>query len=320
MENHIVILRTAVGSPVAPFLLKDIRKNFNCEIIGVDIDPLACGFKFCDKSYVVSRVSESGYIEKLLELCEAHKVNVFWPDLDEELLLIAREQSRFEALGIKVILSSYSCLSICADKYKTFLFFRTNNIPAPDTVISNNYNGKEINYPFIIKPLSGRGSQNVHIIKNQKEYEFHSAQLDQFVVQELLIGREYTIDTLSDADGTFKYCSVRERISTESGISVKGKTTSKPQIEEYVARSCDLLKIKGPACFQCIEQDDGRIGFFEINPRIAGTVALSVLAGAPIITDSINTFQGKDLLMKKNFATNLYMTRYWTEEVFDLNN
>ncbi len=311
-----IILRTAVGSPVAPFILKHLKENINCRLIGVDIDTMACGFSWCDQSYIVKRVKEKGYIEEILSICKKENVNIFWPDLDEELVLVAQNRSKFEDLGIAIVLSDEEVLKICTDKFETYRFFKDNEIPTPNSYINDPPYKLKLPFPFIIKPINGRGSQGVHKIENEEDFQYYSKRVNNTIVQEMLLGVEYTIDTLSDNNGLFHYGSIRERIATDSGISIKGKTVKDNELLELAEKICNKLKIKGPACIQCFKDaQSGKIGFIEINPRIAGTAAISVLAGAQLIQDSINVFSGNPIVGMVNYKYGLSVSRYWSEVV-----
>lgn len=313
MTKQLTILRTAVGSPVAPFVIHELKSKLNCKVIGADMDAMACGGLFCDKFYEVDTVSSPNYINRLLEICRDESVDVFWPDLDEELLLVSNHRYAFEMIGVKIVLSDEGALQTCVSKFNTFKFLSSIDIPCPYTTYDCMEIGNSINYPFILKPDKGRGSKGVFEIKEPRDFEYFWSEGN--VLQELLKGNEYTVDTLSDFQGNFVYASIRQRIATDSGISVKGKTVKNDQVIEYVKKACNKLKLKGPACFQYFESPVGEVKFIEINPRIAGTASISILAGAPLITDTIQALLGNKLKSPKEYKYGFSVSRYWSEVV-----
>lgn len=309
------VLRTAVGSPVAPFVINELKKA-GCRVVGVDIDPISCGFLFTDAHEVISRVTDKYYLENLLKLCQKYKIDIFIPDLDEELELVAQNICAFNNIGVKVMLSDLDAIKICTDKWRTYKELNKLSIPVPkswdlDTVKISSISS----FPLIIKPKKGRGSQGIEIFREKSEITEES--YENYIAQEFIEGTEYTIDVMNDFEGNYHYCSIRERIATDSGISIKGRTVRHDRIEQFVKKASTVFRFKGPTCFQCMESEDGKLGFIEINPRIAGSAALSILAGAPIIKDSIDSILGYPISTPDAYRFNVTMIRYWEQRIIE---
>lgn len=309
------VLRTAAGSPVAPFVIKALKQIPDIRVVAVDCDPLSCGFAFADRHYAVPRVGAEGFLETMLEICRQESVDLLLPDLDEELALLAAARDRFLALGTRVVVSAPDVIRECTDKYRTFRFFRNRGIATPETWLPEEVGaGQSLRFPLIVKPRSGRGSTGVFKAESRKELEYCLERVTNPLVQEFIDGVEYTIDTMSDLEGKFLYCSVRERLATDSGISVKGRTVVHPVISEFTQRIVEGLPVVGPACVQGIEDKEG-IKFTEINPRLAGGVPLSIAAGAPILTDLVRLARGEQAAGPAAYRGDLLMLRFW-EDVF----
>ncbi len=307
------ILRTAAGAPVAPSVIKAIKEAIDVNLVVTDISSMSSGFHFADQHEIVPRVDNPGYLQSIFDLCKKHSVNIFWPDLDEELLLMAENKSEFEKMGVRLLLSDADTLRICGDKYFTFEALKGFGVPVPESFITTEDAVGNLSFPMLLKPRQGRGSVGVTIINNHAELQDAFNSIENPIIQEFLPGKEYTIDALSDMDGKFHYCSIRQRVSTDSGISVKGETVSDKKLEAFVESACNELKLKGPSCFQCKEDPNGVFKFIEINPRIAGTSILSEKAGAHVITDSVRVAMGDEPKGNANFKAGFKMTRYWSE-------
>lgn len=311
------VLRTAAGSPVAPSIIRQLKSLPGIRVVAADIDPLSCGFQVADAHRVVPRVNAPGFIEAMLKVCREESVDLLFPDLDEELPLVATARSRFEAIGTKVLISAPEAISICFDKYSTYHFFREHDIPTPRTFLPEQVGLTDVAWPLLIKPRSGRGSQGVYKLNTAEELAFFCDYVTNPIIQTFAEGVEYTIDTLSDLDGRFLYCSIRQRLATDSGISVKGRTVRHPVIEEFVQQIVEGIGLIGPACVQCIEQADGRIKFIEVNPRIAGSAALSMAAGAPLVTDAVRLMRDEEPEGLRDYKTGRVMLRHWHELFVD---
>jgi carbamoyl-phosphate synthase large subunit len=308
------ILRTAAGSAVAPSVIQALKSLPDVRVIAVDAASLSCGFHLADAHYVVPPVQHPDYLKVMLQICLEERVDLFFPDLDEELPLLAEAREEFQAAGTRVLVSSPKAIRSCFDKYRTFQFLRKRRIPTPNTCLAEEFRaGRGISFPLIVKPRQGRGSQKVFKVTNSEELEFFQKYVPGPIVQEFWEGMEYTIDTLSDLEGNFLYCSIRQRLATDSGISIKGRTLSHPGIEQYSRRIVEGLGIVGPACLQCIENGKGELRFIEVNPRIGGGIALSLAAGAPILSDIVRLVRGEEPEGLKNYQTGLLMLRHWQE-------
>ena len=309
-----VILRTAAGSAVAPSVILGLKELPGVRVIAADADPLSCGFHVADRHYVVPPVKAPGFLDAMLRICRDEAVDLLFPDLDEELPLLAAAREKFEERGTRVLVSSPKTIRACFDKYQTFRWLRRLGAPTPKTYLSGGFRpGRKDPYPLIIKPRKGRGARNVFKIRSREELRFFSKYVPAPLIQEFIRGMEYTIDSLSDLKGKFLYCSIRQRLATDSGISVKGRTVSHPEIRDYTRRIVEGLGIVGPACLQCIETRGGGVKFIEINPRIGGGLPLSLAAGAPILTDIVRLARGGEAEGLKGYRTGLIMLRRWQE-------
>jgi carbamoyl-phosphate synthase large subunit len=308
------VMRTAAGASVAPFTIQQLRSVPDVRVIAVDIDRYASGFHFADAAYVVPRVGSPGFLERMLEICERESVDLLFPDLDEELVLLAEARERFHAVGTRVLVSASSALAVCTDKFRTHQFFVANEIPSPHSVLPEEI-PERVEFPLIVKPRSGRGGSGVHRVRNRRELDFFLDYVDRPIVQECLEGMEYTVDTMSDLEGRYLYCSVRERLATDSGISTRGRTVVHGEIAGMVERIVGLLGLVGPGCVQCFELPGGELRFTEINPRIAGSAVLSMAAGAPIVTDAVRLARGEEPEGLRSYRPGTVMLRYW-EQIF----
>jgi len=312
-DNPLTLLRTAAGSPPTVTQYQAFR-TLGCRIVAADCDPASVGFHFADAAYVVPRVGEPGYLERMLEICGREAVDLFLPALDEELALCGANRERFAALGTRLLLSSPGALAVCADKLRMYDCFRSLAIPTPRTVAAEAYReGSFERYPLIVKPRAGRGGTGVHLARSHEEAAFFTRYLDAAVVQERLEGVEYTIDALATLDGELRVLSPRQRLATESGISSKGITHWREDLLEPVQTLVRALGLAGPLNFQCFASPAGTVAFTEINARLAGTAILSQAAGVPLFEGILDLARGRQPAPWLKPSRPLLMYRYWEE-------
>jgi len=195
-------------------------------------------------------------------------------------------------------------VSKCIDKWNTYNFFKNNGIPTPKTSLEMKYE--------LLKPRIGRGSKGIYRKNNEKNKLFDA---DNYISQQFIEGTEYTIDVLCDFNYKPIYIIPRERLKTESGVSVKGKTIYDEEIISYVKKIIECLKLKGIINIQCIKNSDG-IFFIEINPRIGGGLSLS-MASSDNWFKAIERFINGNGYKPLKIVYNNIMLRYYEDLIIN---
>lgn len=315
----LTILRTGAGSAVAPFVIGALRAA-GARVIAADMNRLSVGFAFADRALAIPPARDPGFVPALLDACVREQVDVLFPDVDEELGPVARARAAFEERGVRVLLSPADVLARCTDKRQFAAELGRLGLPSPRVYapheVTDEVSG-DLPFPLFVKPRAGRGSAHTYKVRDRAELEIALAKVPEPVVQEYLPGREYTIDTLSTLDGRFLYASVRERLATDSGISIKGRTLDWPAGEELARQVVEGLGIVGPCCLQGILDGDGALRFTDCNPRLGGGTVLSIAAGAPILDDLVRLLRGEPPVGKQAYRAGLIMLRSWHETYLD---
>lgn len=271
------ILLTAIGKRIQ--LIKYLKKSY--EVFGTDCGDLAPAMYFVDKFFKVPRYNEERYIDKLINICSNENIDLLIPLYEKEFELLCNHRDKFEKIGTSLLLSDSGVINTFNDKYKTYEFFKRNNIDTPATYLKGNIlcNYEEISFPLIIKPIDGMGSSNVFKVKNEKELSFFIEYIENPIIQEYIEGAEYTIDVLCDFNGKVISAVPRERLEVRSGEVSKSRTVKDFKIIDAVLDLCSKTKFVGPITIQCIVAVKGEIKFIEVNPRFGGGVPLSFEAG-----------------------------------------
>lgn len=311
------ILRTGAGSPVAPGVIRHLRSLGDVEVVAADMDPLSVGFSFANNSVVVPCATSAELVPRLLDVCSAEKIDVLFPDVDEEFLPIVRAKAAFSARGVRILLSSELTIETCTDKLLLSRALTKLGIACPEVYRREDAVEGRVAFPVFVKPREGRGSRGAYRADDFEALTQALSRLQAPVVQELVSGNEYTIDTLCSLEGRFLYASVRERLSVDSGVSIKGRTVSHPDLERLAGQVAEGLGIIGPGCLQCIVGPDGRARFIDCNPRLGGGTLLSVAAGADVIGDTVRLLRGEPIRGRTGYRPGLTMVRRWEETFLD---
>jgi carbamoyl-phosphate synthase large subunit len=314
MKRGFNVLITAAGVATAGNVISALRsqKDLNFKIVAVDADPLSYGLYLADKFYIVPKVNERLYIPEIMNICKRERIDVLIPLWSNEILLYSEKREEFKKIGVRIAISEPGTVKTCIDKYEFYKFLSKNGIPTAKTYLP--HEAGKINFPAFIKMRSGSASKNAKKISSCKELEIELKKNSDLLVQELLEGREYTIDFVADSGGKILSMVPRERIEVRDGKAVKGVTVKNPEIMSIVENVVKKLNLKGPGNAQGIMTKSG-FRITEINPRFAaGGLPLSVKAGANLPVLMIKDLFGLKIKNKeREFKENIFMIRYLTE-------
>jgi carbamoyl-phosphate synthase large subunit len=119
------------------------------------------------------------------------------------------------------------------------------------------------------------------IVRPRSPAELVGLPLDDYLVQEMWDGAEYTVNLFFDQEGDLRCAVPHRRIEVRSGEVSKGRTERVPALMNAAHQLAAALPgARGPLCFQAIVRPDGSFAVFEINARFGGGYPLAHHAGA----------------------------------------
>ena len=247
-------------------------------IYGEDIDGAAPALAFCDKRIKLCGIKDKGYLEELLKKGAEEKIDLIIPTVDTNLLMLAENKGRFEARGIRVLVSSPEMVRICRDKKKAYYFFKSCSLETPKPIDKlEDFNGA---YPCFIKPKDGSSSINAYQAKNREELETYAGKIGGYIIQPFIDGVEYTVDIFCDFSGNPIYITPRKRLAVRAGEVLKAMICMDNRIVRECGRIVEQFCPCGPITVQLIRDGGGKDHYIEINPRFGGGSPLSMKAGA----------------------------------------
>ena len=312
--NQFNILFTSAGKRVA--LIRNFKKalndlNLSGNIVVADRQKNIPTAFVADFYESVPAINSDRYINCLQEICQKYKISLLIPLIDSELYILSRYQQLFANIGVKVLVSSPRTNEICFDKRNTYIFFKSYNIATPEilnfqTILSQQTN----NYPVLIKPANGSCSVGVTKINNQKELIFFHDYISNAIIQEFVVGQEFTNDVFVDWQGNVRCVVPRLRVETRAGEISKGITVKNQAIMAATQQVVEALPgAVGCITVQCFLLPDGEIKFIEINPRFGGGIPLSIEAGADFPRWIIEMSLDRPLTMNE-WQEGIVMLRY----------
>ena len=252
-------------------------------VLCTDAQPsLSAACQVADRSVRVPRCDDVEFIPRLLEICREAEVRLVVPTIDTELLPLALESERFEAIGTTVAISSQSTVRIGADKRLTNKWLVDVGLPAVQqtTVECAREDPGAWPTPFLVKPRFGSSSRGVVVVRDRAALDLVPTN-EEFVVEKLAVGKEHTVDLLADRAGRCVCAIPRRRLEVRGGEVSKAVTVASAEAVRLATAACNSLPgAYGILNLQIFLDDAGTVtSIIELNARVGGGFPLSWEAG-----------------------------------------
>jgi carbamoyl-phosphate synthase large subunit len=304
------VLVTGAGGPAGVAVIRALR-GAGHRVIACDADPYAVGFRLADESAQVPRADDPAFAEGVTKAVVRSGAVALISTVAEELVPLHEAAKALAETGAATWLPDPWSVEHCVDKWLFHQLMTEHGIPVPATGLRTE---QGVPGPWIVKPRFGRGSRDIYRAADAADLSYALNRAPEPLVQTELTGREFTVDTLSGADGVLYGAVPRWRLETKAGISTKGRTFRHVELAGLVARLLGVLRLEGPACVQGFRTDGGQLVFTEVNPRFSGGLPLSLAAGADIVGQYLNGILGGVVHSERlGFRAGVTMMRYFNE-------
>jgi len=243
------LLITSVGSLIGQNILDSIESRRNLiSVIGMNTDIENPRNFRCDTVYHVNKTTNQNFKKDFITIVEKENPDLILPGRDLDSIFLADIKNKSpEIFENKIPFGSSFIPRIMFDKQKSFQFCKKNQLPFADTFLYKNKNNLEglysfvekHDYPLVVKPREGFGSQGVYFVLNEGQVKEHIKN-DDVLFQEFL----------GDPNEVFKF-----KNSFKKGIPLFFQM---PEEKHYAA--------------QTVIRPDGSISevFFTINTMVYG--------------------------------------------------
>jgi carbamoyl-phosphate synthase large subunit len=248
-------------------------------VFATDLNPGAsAACRLADRAFRMPRVTDQGYLDELLKLCEEQSVGLVIPTIDTELTGLAGAKARFAESGTHIVISDEALVKTCRDKRHTAALFASLDIGTPALMDSS-----QLTFPCFSKPYDGSRSVGARKLALPSDLTDSMRNDPKLIFMEYIDSTydEFTVDAYFDRNGTLKCLVPRHRLEVRDGEVSKG-VTRRGHVYDYLKER--LKKIEGArGCLtvQLFASSEGsRYAALEINPRFGGGYPLSYAAGA----------------------------------------
>ena len=267
------------------------------DVIATDASPLGPAIYDADRHYIVPPISDSNYINRILDICKKENIGGVLSLIDPELSLLAKNADRFEALGTKVIGSSYELCEMALDKMLMYEWLRSHGYNCARSWMDRQAfyraaEAGEVTYPVFVKPARGSASISISKANDRQTVDLLFDHEDGLMIQEFLNGQEIGVDVYIDLIS-------REVVSifTKKKIKMRAGETDK------------AVSFKDDKLFELIERfvlESGYIGqididifdiggqyyISEVNPRFGGGYPHAYECGCDHMKLILNNLKG----------------------------
>lgn len=274
--------------------------NEGDKVVATDMQLSAPALQVADVKQQVPAVYAPKYVDITLQICKEQKIDVLLSLNDLELPILAENKARFEAEGVKVIVSDPAVIDIAFDKYKTAQWVESLGLKSPKTYVrleeaKHALQTGDLHFPLFMKPRWGSGSIGLASIADMEELDIYYHLLmkqvkktilatasvgDEYIlIQEKLTGKEFGLDVMNDLEGNNVAVSVKQKLAMRAGETDKAVTVDLPEVREIGHKIGTALKHIGNLDVDVMQNEKGEYCVLELNPRFGGGFPFSYEAG-----------------------------------------
>lgn len=308
------ILFTCAGRRT--YLLKYFKENLSerDKVVATDMQLSAPALQVADVKLQVPAVYDPKYVDFTLQICKEQKIDALLSLNDLELPILAENKARFEAEGVKMIVSTPAVIDIAFDKYKTAQWLESLGLKSPKTFVHLEDAKKalvtgELQFPLFMKPRWGSGSIGLESIADMEELDIYYHLLmkkikktilatasvgDEYImIQEKITGNEFGLDVMNDLEGNNVAVSVKQKLAMRAGETDKAITVDLPEVREIGRKIGIALKHIGNLDVDVMQNAKGDYCVLELNPRFGGGFPFSYEAGVNLPKAIIKWVKGE---------------------------
>jgi carbamoyl-phosphate synthase large subunit len=316
-EGTVRVLITGAGGPAAVSVMKSLRADPTVELLAADIDPWAAGLYLLPPGArtLIPPGDDPAFVSVVFGRCLWLGVDVLVPTVDSELRPLGQARGQFAEAGVKLLLAPDGALAVTLDKL-ALAQCCAGKVRVPRTELLTETDPRSWDYPVVVKPRRGSGSRDISVVESSRGLAAIDDR-DGFLVQEHLPGEEYSIDVLADVSGHVVAAVPRVRERVDSGVSVAGRTVHDRELECFGTQVAAATGLTYIANVQARRDVAGQPALLEVNPRVPGTLPLTVASGIDMPRMALDSLRGRPLPDHADFRE-IAMVRFLEERFVEL--
>lgn len=293
---NILILSSGTRNKVVQYFRKALAGKG--KVICTDMSSLAPSLYDADGFYIVPRITAPGYLDIILDICKKEKIYGVLSLIDPELSLLAENAKRFEAIGTKVIGSSYELCEMSLDKYQMYCWLTAHGYRCARSYMDQeafyaDVEAGKITYPVFVKPARGSASIAISKVYDKQTLELLCSHTEGLMIQEFLDGQEIGADVYIDfVSHQVVSIFTKKKILMRAGETDKAVSFRDEKLFALIQRFVEEAGFEGQIDIDLF-QVNGEYYISEVNPRFGGGYPHAYECGCDHMALIVNNLQGE---------------------------
>lgn len=267
-------------------------------VVATDCNPNAPALYDADCHYIVPRITADNYMDVIYDICRKEKIDGILSLIDPELSLLALHEKEFEALGVKVIGSSYELCERTLNKWEMYGWLTAHGYNCArsymdvDAFLADVQAGV-ISYPVFVKPAKGSASIAISKAEDEETVRLLMSHGEEMMIQEFLDGQEIGADCYIDMiSGRTVSVFTKKKLVMRAGETDKGISFRDDRLFDLIEKFIDESGFRGQIDIDLF--DLGGVYYIsEVNPRFGGGYPHAYECGVDHMTLILNNLEGK---------------------------
>jgi len=316
------LLFTSVGrrTKLIEYFKRELQ-GINGKVVTTDCSNLAPALYVGDEYYIVPKIDDPSYVDRIKEICEKENIKGVISLIDPELSLLSANKEMFKSMGIEIIVSSYDACELWLDKKATSEFCRENSFNFAKTYsnfedFKKSLDNKEIDFPVFIKPQRGSASLNINKVYNLEQAEVVFNSSNDLIIQEFLDGQELGIDVYVDMiSKEIISIFIKEKLVMRAGETDKARSLKSEKLFELIKSLVKKSGLIGPIDIDVFDVN-GDYYISEINPRFGGGYPLAYECNENFPRFLVNNLLGNvNEINIGSYEENIFMMKHDSLEI-----
>ena len=312
---NILILSSGTRNKIVQYFKKTLAGNG--KVICTDMSDLAPSIYEADKFYLVPRMTSPGYLDIILDICKKEKIDGVLSLIDPELSLLAKNKEKFEAVGTRVIGSSYELCEMSLDKFEMYNWLVNHGYKCAKSYMNKEeffvaVDAGKVKYPVFVKPARGSASIAISKVYDKETVELLFAHEEGLMIQEFLDGQEIGADVYIDMlSREIVSVFTKKKILMRAGETDKAVSVKDDKLFELIKKFVSEAGYSGQIDVDIFDVN-GEYYISEVNPRFGGGYPHAYECGVNHMELIVNNLIGKtnESVIGNNYEAGIFMMKY----------
>ena len=293
---NVLILSCGTRNKIVQYFKKNLE-NIG-KVIATDCSDMAPALYEADVHYIVPRMTDENYLDCIYDICKKEQVCAVLSLIDPELSLLAEHRQEFEALGVKVIGSSYELCELSLDKYEMYLWLKERGYSCAKSYMDKaafcaDLEKGAISFPVFVKPARGSASIAISKADDMQMLDFLFDRGEGMMIQEFMNGQEIGADAYIDmVSGEVVSIFTKKKVKMRAGETDKALSFKDEKLFDLLKKFITEAGFSGQIDIDVF--DVGGVYYIsEVNPRFGGGYPHAYESGANHMELIINNLKGQ---------------------------